>query len=150
MPHGHMIPKKFVPKSDDEYFEVLSKAVFQVGFNWRVVEKKWPAISKAFHGFAIERVARMSIDEVDELLKNKDIIRNGRKIMAVIANAQEFREIKKEHGSMKKFLRSLRSRPYSERRKILDKMFTSIGPTGVFVWLYTVNEPVPSWHRRKE
>ncbi len=150
MPRSYMIPKKFVPKSDNGYFEVLSKTVFQVGFNWRVVEKKWPDIHKAFHGFRIELVAKMDIDDVDALLKNKQIIRNGRKIMAVIANAQKFLEIKKKHAAVKKFLRSLRKKPYRERRKILSKMFAGIGPTGVFVFLYTVDEPVPHWHQRND
>lgn len=92
----------------------------------------------------------MTIDDVDTLLKNKEIIRNGRKIMAVIANAQKFLEIRQTHDSMKKFLRSLRRKLYAERRKILSKMFAGIGPTGVFVFLYTVNEPVPHWHQRND
>lgn len=114
------------------------------------LEKKWSAITKAFHRFNVERVSKMTIDDVDTLLKNKEIIRNGRKIMAVIANAQKFLEIRQTHDSMKKFLRSLRRKLYAERRKILSKMFAGIGPTGVFVFLYTVNEPVPHWHQRND
>lgn len=150
MPRSYMIPKKSTPKNDDGYFEVLSKTVFQVGFNWRVVENKWSAIAKAFHGFRIGRVAKIDVEEVDELLKNKEIIRNGRKVLATIANAKKFLEVKKEHGSFRKFLASIRKQPYAERRKILSKMFASIGPTGVFVFLYTVNEPVPHWHQRND
>jgi 3-methyladenine DNA glycosylase Tag len=34
-------PQKISPKSLDDYLEVLSKAVFQTGISWKVVEKRW-------------------------------------------------------------------------------------------------------------
>ncbi|TME60123.1 MAG: hypothetical protein E6I54_11420 [Chloroflexi bacterium] len=53
-------PPQYTAKTLDDYLEHLSKGVFQAGISWRVVEAKWPSITKAFHGFDVERVARMS------------------------------------------------------------------------------------------
>jgi 3-methyladenine DNA glycosylase Tag len=40
-------PTKIEPKSLADYFEVLTKAVFQSGISWRVVEAKWDGIRQA-------------------------------------------------------------------------------------------------------
>jgi len=149
MPHSIIIPKKFTPRSDREYFEILAKSIFQAGFNWHIVERKWPSITKAFLGFDLYRVSRMTDHDLDQLLKNPGVIRNGRKIQAIIENARKIRQLSKEHGSFRKFLSSNRTWKYPERRKFLVKQFASVGQTALFVFLYTVNEPVPHWHRRK-
>ena len=36
------------PTSDNEYFEALTLNIFRAGLDWRMVEKKWPAIRGAF------------------------------------------------------------------------------------------------------
>jgi len=41
--------------SDDRLLSEFSKRVFQAGFNWSVVENKWPGFEKAFRGFDIAR-----------------------------------------------------------------------------------------------
>ena len=41
-------PEKINPKSLGDYLEVMSKAIFQAGISWRVVESKWPGIREAF------------------------------------------------------------------------------------------------------
>ena len=43
-----IIPPKRKPNSDSGYFEILSKAVFQAGFSWKIVERKWVPIREAF------------------------------------------------------------------------------------------------------
>lgn len=143
-----LIPKKLRPSSDDGYLEILAKTIFQVGFNWDIVERKWLDIRRAFHGFRVHRVGNIDEQEFDALLKDSRVIRNSRKLNAIIRCAGIFLRLRTEHGSVKKYLRELRSLAYAERRKRLVKLLPGIGPTGVFVWLYTVSEPVPDWHAR--
>ena len=81
-PEGYYVPARRKPKDDNRYYEVLSEAAFQAGFSWEVVRNKWPNFQKAFHGFDIDRVARYGPDDVDRLLADKGIVRNGRKIEA--------------------------------------------------------------------
>ena len=72
---------------DDRILSEFSKRVFQTGFNWSVVEKKWPDFEVAFHGFNLGRNAFMHDEDLDAHLKNKGIVRHAAKIMAVRDNA---------------------------------------------------------------
>ena len=80
------------PASDQEYFALLSRAVFSAGLGPRVVEHRWPTIMAAFFDFDIEKVAVMDEGDVVRLLSDPGVIRNRRKIQAVIENARLFRD----------------------------------------------------------
>ncbi|MCH7578650.1 MAG: hypothetical protein IIB22_00200 [Chloroflexi bacterium] len=41
-------PPQVTPKRLGDYLEVMSKAVFQSGMSWQVVNKKWDGIRDAF------------------------------------------------------------------------------------------------------
>ena len=69
-------------------FEALSLEAFQVGLSWRTILARREAFRRAFEGFDPERVAAFTDQDVARLLQNEDIIRNERKIRAVISNAQ--------------------------------------------------------------
>lgn len=97
-------PAAFKARSDDRWLAEMTKAVFQSGFSWKVIESKWPGFETAFEGFDPHRVAMFSDDDVARLLKDKAIVRNGAKIMATIANAQFVLDIAAEHGSFGAFL----------------------------------------------
>ena len=139
-------PKK--PKNDNEYFEVLSKAVFRAGFSWEVVELKWPNIKKGFIGFDIKAVSRFDHRDIDRLLTDPKMIRNGRKIKATIDNANILKRIIRDYGSVRKFIKSLRKLSYGDKNKLLTKTFRNIGRTSSFVFLWSVREKVPSWAER--
>jgi 3-methyladenine DNA glycosylase Tag len=88
---------------DDRWLAGITRVVFQAGFNWRVVENKWPGFEAAFHGFDPKLNAAMSDDELDAHLKDARIIRNGAKVASVRTNAQFLVDLAKEHGSAAKF-----------------------------------------------
>src|SRR5438093_5802489 len=96
-------PTKIRPKSLDDYFEVLTKAVFQSGISWRVIEAKWDGFRDALERFDVRKVARFSPDDVDRLLQDTRIVRNRRKIEATIDNAVEIVALEEEHGGFKKY-----------------------------------------------
>lgn len=145
---GFEIPPRVTPVDDNGYFEQMTKAVFQAGFSWQVVNNKWPNFQQAFDGFDIDRVAAYDFEDVDRLLSDPGIVRNGRKIEATVANAIECQALRREYGSFANYLRSLDHLPYRERQKILSKRFKNLGRTGVFVFLWCVNEDVPDWEDR--
>ncbi len=91
-------PPQYTAKTLDDYLEQLSKPVFQAGMSWAVVDAKWPTTTKAFHGFKVERVARMSEREVDALTKDERVIRSRPKIAAVVHNANALLEIERAGG----------------------------------------------------
>src|SRR6266540_4920563 len=98
-------PPRIKPKSIDDYLEHLSKGVFQAGISWRVVDAKWPSITKAFHRFNVERVGRMTDRDIDALVKDERVIRSRPKIAAVVHNANEILALERA-GGFNKHLRS--------------------------------------------
>lgn len=140
MPTG-MAPERIEPHSLADYLEVMSKAVFQTGMSWRVVEAKWDGFRRAFQGFDPESVARFSPNDVDRLLEDAGIIRNRRKIEATIDNAVEMLELEREHGSFRDYLRSRGS--FEELVADLRRRFRFLGDTGAYYFLYVVGEEVP-------
>lgn len=144
----HIIPPREQPADDNGYFEVLSQAVFMAGFNWQLVYHKWPAFRQAFDGFDVDRVAAYRYEDVERLLKDPAIIRNGRKIEAVVENARAVQGIVAEHGSFHAFLRSLDGLPYRVRNEAVAAPFKWLGRTGAYTFLWCVGEDVPRWEER--
>ena len=44
-------PQQIKPKELSDYLDVLTKAVFQSGISWRVVEVKWQRHPRSVQGF---------------------------------------------------------------------------------------------------
>ncbi len=151
MPDEKGAPPQVKIESLNDYLEVMSKAVFQSGMSWRVVNAKWPDTNEAFHGFEIGRVAALTEEELDELAQDKRVIRNRRKLAAVVYNAQRIIELDTEHGGFINYLRS--HGDFYDVAKDLRKQFKFLGDTGCYFFLYVVGEPVPpheEWMRVRE
>lgn len=73
---------------DQQLFEMLALEIFQAGLNWSMVWKKRQAFEEAFANFDYQQVALFADTEIHNLVTNPAIIRNHRKIMAVVKNAR--------------------------------------------------------------
>ncbi len=104
MPAGP--PEKIIPKSLNDYLEIMSKSVFQSGMSWKVIESKWPETREAFHSFDIQTVANFHEKDIEDLTKDTRVVRNYRKLAAIVSNARKMLELEKEYGSFQKYLRS--------------------------------------------
>ena len=89
--------------SDDRILAEFSKRVFQAGFNWSVIEKKWDGFEAGFHGFDVGRNAFMSDEDFDAHLKDTGIVRHATKILSVRDNAIFLSDLRQEHGSAATF-----------------------------------------------
>ncbi len=69
-------------------FERLCLEGFQSGLSWRTVLAKRPAFREVFAGFDPAAVAAFDSSDVERLMSDARIIRNRRKIEAVLTNAQ--------------------------------------------------------------
>ncbi|MBI5289595.1 MAG: DNA-3-methyladenine glycosylase I [Chloroflexi bacterium] len=94
------------PPDDRAYFEMLTWFVFGAGLNWKVMRNKWPNFQKAFRKFNINAVAKFTDADIDRLLADTGIVRNGKKITGTIENAREIKTVAKEHGGMTPWIRS--------------------------------------------
>lgn len=135
-------PEQIEPKSLDDYLEVMSKAIFQSGMSWKVVESKWPSTQEAFREFDVHQVANMTPPDIDDLAQDTRVIRNRRKLEAVVYNARQILSLDEEHGSFKNYLRSHGN--FYASLKALGKDFKFMGPFGSYYFLYVVGEEVPS------
>jgi DNA-3-methyladenine glycosylase I len=135
-------PERIEPSGLADYLEVITKAVFQSGMSWRVVEAKWDGFRAAFHDFDPEWVAALTPPDVDRLAEDARIIRNRRKIEATVHNAEELVELEREHGTFRDYLRSQAG--FEETVADLRKRLKFVGDTGAYYFLYVVGEEVPS------
>jgi 3-methyladenine DNA glycosylase Tag len=135
-------PERIEPQSLADYLEVLTKAVFQSGISWRVIESKWDGFREAFQGFDPKKIARFTPADVDRLAEDTRIVRNRRKIEATVDNAVELLALEKEHGSFRDYLRSHGS--FEETVADLKGRLRFLGDTGAYYFLYVVGEKVPS------
>lgn len=88
---------------DDRYLAMMTRCVFNAGFNWRVIENKWDGFEEAFHGFNPRGLAYMAPEKWEAYTEDKRIVRNWIKIRAVLDNAHFVMGEADKHGSFGKF-----------------------------------------------
>lgn len=91
---------------DHTLFEFLTLESAQAGLAWITILRKREGYREAFHNFDVEKVAAMTEEDVERLMKFNGIVRNRRKIQSAISNARLFIEVQKEFGSFFNYLRS--------------------------------------------
>lgn len=141
MPPGNA-PKRAKPSDLAGYLEAITRAVFQAGISWRVVEAKWPGIRDALAGFDPARVAALDAADIDALMQDPRVIRNRAKLEGTVDNAQTLLELDAEHGGFATYLHS--HRDYDATVADLKRQFRFIGDTGAYYFLHVVGEKVPS------
>ncbi len=134
------------PQSDQEYFGLLARAVFSAGLGPKVVESRWQDITQAFHGFDPAKVKQMDQTDVDRMLGEKAVIRNRRKIEAVISNAGVFLELAGSHPSFHSYLAEAGAdEDLDAAAEELTKTFTHLGRTSALFFLFSAG-----WRPREE
>lgn len=142
------IPDRVHPRDDNGYLEQLTKAIFQAGFSWTVIRQKWPNFLAAFDQFDVDTVAAYDAPDLERLLADAAIVRNGRKIQATIDNARTIQTLRGQHGSFAGYLRAMDGWSYERRRTALTGQFRGLGRTSCFVFLWCVDEETPAWEDR--
>lgn len=84
---------------DDTLFEFLVLESAQAGLSWITILRKREGYRKAFCNFDAGRVAQMTDEDVERLMRFDGIVRNRLKIKSTIINARLFLAIQKEFGS---------------------------------------------------
>lgn len=91
---------------DDAYlFEMLILELFQAGLSFECVLNKREHFKAVYDNFDVNKVSLYDDNKINELMNNKNIIRNKLKIKASINNAKIFNSIKNEYGSFHNYLK---------------------------------------------
>jgi DNA-3-methyladenine glycosylase I len=131
------------PTTDQQYFENLTRCIFQAGLSWQLMANKWPNFRRAFDGFEISKVASYTAMDITRLSEDSGIIRNKGKILATISNAREFERIAQEKGDFQKWLDSIgKTHNYDLVVKRLHSRFKRVGPSTAHIFLWSVGEPI--------
>ena len=113
--------------TNDRILSMMTQCIFQAGFRWDVVNKKWPEFETVFNKFNPEILELLSAEDLEALAKDARIIRNMQKIMTVPKNAQWINEITAEHGSFAKFIAQWPTSNIIELFKLLKKRGARLG-----------------------
>ena len=94
-----------IPNFSDNYlFEMLLLESFQAGLSWECILNKRENFREAYDNFDYNKIALYNEEKFNELLNNRQIVRNKLKIKASINNAKIFIKIKKEYGTFYQYL----------------------------------------------
>jgi len=91
--------------SSDRYLAEFTRKIFQSGFVWRVVDKKWDKFEEIFWEFNIDKLLMMPDEMLERKATDKAIIRNLSKVKTIRDNALMIREAeRREHRPFGEFI----------------------------------------------
>ncbi|TCS63492.1 DNA-3-methyladenine glycosylase I [Varunaivibrio sulfuroxidans] len=120
-------PEEIEATPAERWLSEMTKAIFQVGFNWQLVENKWPRFEEVFEGFDVNRWSMMSEEDLDTLLATPGLIANAAKMKSVGENARYLLTLEGEHGSVGAFFAGWRNAEYCDNLRALRKGASRMG-----------------------
>ena len=122
-------PQELAAIPDDRWLSQASKMVFSAGFNWSVVDKKWPSHEEAFDGFIPGVVANYPDERLHDLASDASIIRHGAKIKSVRDNALWFQDVAAQYGSFASMVANWPTTDFIGLTEKMKKEGTRLGGT---------------------
>lgn len=147
--HGpyHEFEYGFPLRDEAALCERLSLEIFQAGLSWLLILKKRPAIVSAFGGFHVDTVSAYGPEDQQRLLLDPGIIRNRRKISAIISNARCLQELRGSHGGFAGWLDQHHPRAHADWTQLFRETFQFTGGEVVKEFLMSTGY-LPGAHRR--
>lgn len=90
--------KQLMKVTDDEWLEEFTRKIFQSGFYWSVIDKKWPGFREVFWDFNIKKLLMMPPEMLEEKSSDERIVRNYNKVKTVPINAAMIHFAAKDEG----------------------------------------------------
>ncbi len=105
-------------------FEFLVLESAQAGLSWINILKRREGYRKAFCQFDVRKVAQMTSEDIDRLMRFDGIIKNRLKIKCTVDNAKQFIAVQKEFGSFYNYIVSFfpEKPPLIHHFKTLDQI----------------------------
>ncbi|AVK61314.1 DNA-3-methyladenine glycosylase I [Lactobacillus sp. CBA3605] len=93
------------PTHDDHVlFELLIVGIFQVGLSWQAAASQLPVLRQQMAGLRVEVVAGYDDLDLERLLQAPNVMHNGRKLRAIIQDAQAIVKVQRQYGSFEAYL----------------------------------------------
>lgn len=132
------IPERIKNPTLNDQLEVMTKAVFQAGLRWALIESKWPNFRRVFHDFDVKKVAAFKDADIDRAASDEGIIRSLKKVQGTVKNARIMLELEQKYGSMHGYFTSFDS--YDALASDIRKRFAFMGEMSVYYFLFRVGE----------
>jgi hypothetical protein len=142
------IPRVIEGPTLDDHLEVMTRAIFQAGLSWALIEARWPAFRAAFDGFALASVAAYGEFDVERIMAADGVIHSHKKIVGTIANARALHELVAQHGDVATYVRTFAD--YAALYADAKKRFAFLGDLSCYYWLFRTGLPVPPFERWME
>ena len=126
--------------------ERMALEIFQAGLSWLIILRKRPTMIAAFHGFDVDTVAAYGDADVARLLGDAGIIRNRRKVAAIIENARRVKALRHSHGGFAAWIAVHHPQGKAEWVKLFRNTFVFMGGEVVGEFLLSLGY-LPGAHR---
>jgi 3-methyladenine DNA glycosylase Tag len=91
-------------KPDSYFLAEMTRGIFQSGFVWSVINKKWPTFEEAFFDFNLTKLMKLSDDDWEGYMQDTRIVRNRQKIKALRHNLWFVNDTANEYHGFGQFL----------------------------------------------
>jgi len=116
-----------VPIHDErELFERLVLEAFQCGLSWSLVLKRREGMRAALDGFDEHAIAAYGPDDVERLLRDDRMLKNRRKIEAIVRNARAVAALHEAGGTLEQVLWA--AKPATHERPASDGQMAVSSP----------------------
>jgi hypothetical protein len=139
------IPRIITEPALDDHLAVISRAIFQAGLSWALIEARWEAFRGAFDDFRVEIVAGYGEADVERIMETDGVVHARAKIAGTIANARALRAIVAEHGSVEAYVRGFAD--YAALYADAKVRFAFLGDLSCYYWLFRTGNAVPPFER---
>ncbi len=122
---------------DTLLFKYLILEMFQAGLTWETIINKEKYFCSAFDNFDYNKIVNYDDAKINELMNNKNIIRNRLKIISTINNAKVFIKIINKYGSFDKYIwhytkgKQVHYKRFHTTSKLSDKVSSDLKKLGM-------------------
>ncbi|CCG09339.1 DNA-3-methyladenine glycosylase I [Pararhodospirillum photometricum] len=136
-----------VPQTDETVlFERLCLEIFQAGLSWELILKRRAGLGEALAGFDVDTLAGWGEADVERLVTDPRLIRNRRKIAALLENARRVQALRLSHGHFAGWIRAHHPLPLADWVRLFRRTFLFTGPEVVNEFLMSLGV-LPGAHR---
>ena len=122
---------------DTLLFKYLVLEMFQAGLTWETIINKEKCFCSSFDNFDYNIIVNYDDTKINELMNNKNIIRNRLKIISTINNAKVFIKIINKYGSFDKYIwhytngKQIHYKRFHSTSKLSDKVSSDLKKLGM-------------------
>ena len=142
------VPERIERPTSAEALAVISRAIFQAGLSWKLIDSKWAAYRRLFEDFEPALVAQYGEADVERIMSDGGVVRTRKKIVATIDNARTLEAIAREFGSFSDYLRAFAT--YDALATDLRSRFKFLGELSAYYVVFLLGGDVPrfeAWER---